>query len=378
MASEPTSRPGPFSAALIDSKRAAGEDLTWRVGEWELALPDIFGFCRGVSRALHKAAAAVAAAGDGRVLLLGPIIHNPWVNDYFRAQGVEILSRRPDRNPADMPGRKDTVIIPAFGGSPRVIEKLKRIGCRLVDCSCGDVMRVWQWSRRAVADGFGIIVYGRSGHDETVVTTERIMDAGGYYVVVEDLDETRAMAGLVTSGSEDFARHFNPPVTNAAGLAPFLRAAQVSQTTMLYGRTVAVRDILRGAYEKRFGPEAAERLLFQPTVCRATQDRQDAAVRLCESGCDLVVVIGGFDSSNTRHLHELAAGYGPAFHVESAAAIESAARITARSATTGTVEPIDNWLSATGRGRIGLLSGASTPDIVTGRVLERLIAILGD
>jgi len=130
------------------------------------------------------------------------------------------------------------------------------------------------------------------------------------------------------AGAKDarsFRRQFDGHSTNAETLGPFERLAQVSQTTMLYDETIAVRELLRAAYAERFGPGGPdERLLFQPTVCRATKARQAAAVECCQLGCDLVIVVGGFGSSNTRHLYELARTYAPAWLIESARAIRSA------------------------------------------------------
>jgi 4-hydroxy-3-methylbut-2-enyl diphosphate reductase IspH len=153
--------------------------------------------------------------------------------------------------------------------------------------------------------------------------------------------------------------------------------AQVSQTTMLYDETMRVRGVLQRVYIERFGEkEALGRVRFQSTVCRATQDRQDAAIEVCSSGCDAVIVIGGFASSNTRHLYELAGQHAPAYLVEDADSVISADRLVSWDRESGEGAIAEGWLAGSRPVRIGVLAGASTPDVVTGQVLERLGQVL--
>jgi 4-hydroxy-3-methylbut-2-enyl diphosphate reductase IspH len=146
---------------------------------------------------------------------------------------------------------------------------------------------------------------------------------------------------------------------------------------MLYSETVAVQQIVREAFGRRFGEaQAEERLRMQPAVCRATQNRQDAAVELCSGGCDAVIVVGGFGSSNTRHLHTLAAQYAPAWLIEDATAIHSPAELTAFDPETHTATRVENWLPAQRPLALGVLAGASSPEVVIGDVLKRLAEFL--
>jgi len=375
----------PFSSPVVDRIRAAGN--VWKLPGGQIRLPEVFGFCRGVKRALTMLQQAVAeltgsggnAAGGTKLLLLGQIIHNPWVNAYFEKLGVRILSREQIENPARYITADDCAVIPAFGVKLPVQRQLKAIGCRIVDTSCGDVRRLWSWADRASADGYGVLIFGRADHDETVVTKSRLEASGGRYVVAGNLDQTRKFCDLIT-GLRDpgaFAGLFGPRATNSPDLQPFLRLAQVSQTTMLYDETVAVRELVRQAFVERFGPDdAGPRLLFQPTVCRATQARQTAAVELCRLGCDLVVVVGGFDSSNTRHLYELARGLCPAWFIETADAIHSDRQIETFDPAVGP-RTVTGWLPPGRPLTIGVLAGASSPEIVVGQVLERLATFLG-
>ena len=269
-----------FASDVVDRVREGGN--VWTLAGGEIRLPRIFGFCRGVTRALALLDEAVARhAGDGkRLFLLGEIIHNPWVNRYFQDRGVRILT---EDQRSDLPAHlqvQDVAIIPAFGVVPAMRRSLDRIGCEVVDCSCGDVLRLWKWAQRAVEDGYGVLVYGKPTHDETVVTRSRLAEAGGKYLVLSDLQKIDLLCDMVRGqvDASGFAEAFGPPLTNAQSLEPFGRLAQVSQTTMLYSETQMVRQRVGQAFAQRYGPaEADRRLLLHPTVCRATQQRQDAA-----------------------------------------------------------------------------------------------------
>jgi 4-hydroxy-3-methylbut-2-enyl diphosphate reductase len=366
-----------FHSSLVDRLRAADPPNVWPLPGGELRLPRVFGFCRGVKRALAMADRAVREYdGPGRIVLLGEIIHNPWVNDYFRSRGVTILPHESIFGVEAHVRADDLAIIPAFGVPLEVERRLEQIGCRSVDCSCGDVIRLWRWSQRAVEEGFGVLIFGRATHDETVVTKSRLAAAGGKYLVVETLEQARQLAEEPTD--ERFRELFGPEQTNAEDLDPFGHLALVSQTTMLYSATVAVQQIVREAFTRRFGQaQTGQRLRMQPAVCKATQSRQDAAVELCSSGCDAVIVVGGFGSSNTRHLHALASQYAPAWLIEDASAIASERELTAFDPESQTATTARDWLPSGRPVTLGVLAGASSPEVVIGDVLRKLADFLG-
>ncbi|MFB3890764.1 MAG: hypothetical protein ACE15C_01945 [Phycisphaerae bacterium] len=438
--------PSAFRSQVVDRMRAEGN--IWQLPGGRLVLPRVFGFCRGVERALAMLEEACSANEAARLptprsprptlFLLGQIIHNPWVNEHFRRRGVVILSEAEIARLEQVVTPADCAVIPAFGVRPEVRRRLAAIGCRVVDTSCGDVRRLWAWARRAAGEGYGVMIFGRARHDETVVTKSILDEAGGKYVVAGDLEQVRRFCELLgtvplsgtvpscsvsdpsggqsqTAGQSPmaaFAEVFGREATNATSIEPFFRLAQVSQTTMLYDETMVVRRMVREAFERRFGAEmdsgtvppsgtvpscsvrdgsggqsqtaglSPARLVFQPTVCRATQDRQAAAVELCRSGCDLVVVVGGFGSSNTRHLHELARQYAPAYFIEDAGAIVSASELRTADPDTGTAVAVRDWLPGRRRAAgerpltIAVLAGASTPECVVGEVLQRLAGFL--
>ncbi|MDY6913291.1 MAG: 4-hydroxy-3-methylbut-2-enyl diphosphate reductase [Planctomycetota bacterium] len=370
-----TARLESFSSCVVDRLRAAGG--VWSLRSGEILLPRVFGFCRGVKRALAMLEQAV---GDRRrpgerLVLLGEIIHNPWVNEFFRRRNVRILTRQEAAEPEKHVGQADWAIIPAFGVPLLVERRLRTIGCKIVDTSCGDVRRLWRWAECAVRSGYGILIFGRADHDETVVTKSRLAAANGRYLVLGSLDEIHIFCEMIVSEhcNERFRQVFDTGATNAEAIDPLCRLAQVSQTTMLYDDTMEVRRLLRQAFARRFGsPGAEKRLLFHPTVCRATQDRQAAAVELCRKNLDLVIVVGGFGSSNTRHLYELAQHYARSLLIEDAEAIRSESQLATIDLARNEPLVVRNWLPRRRPLRIGVLAGASCPEVVVGQVLQRL------
>ncbi len=373
----PSANANPFASECVDRIRAAG-------GQWELPggrilLPRVFGFCRGVEHALTMLQRAVSEhTGPGRLVLLGPIIHNPWVNDYFASRGVALLGRDDWPTLDSILTADDTAIIPAFGVPLDVEEALAAIGCRIVNTACGDVRRLWRWSCQAAGEGAGIVIYGKANHDETVVTKSRLDAVGGKYVVVSDARQIRTLCDLLSGDlpAESFTDHFRPEHTNARSLEPFYRPAQVSQTTMLYDETLHVREQLAEALDRRFGPGGSDRLRTEPTVCRATQDRQSAATELCRQPMDLVIVVGGLDSSNTRHLFELARREHPSWFIEDARGMVDATRINAYDPQLSQARTFEGWLPTHRPITVGLLAGASCPEIVVGQVAQRLAELL--
>ncbi len=329
---------------------------------------------------MELAPAVADRAADGRKLhLLGEIIHNPWVNEYFRQRGVRILTEAQRRRLSDTIGREDCAVIPAFGVPLEIERELAQLGCEIVDTSCGDVRRLWRWAEQAVRDGYAVLIYGRARHDETVVTKSRLAAARGKYLVVGNLDDAGTFCRMITRQLDPagFVQEFGPEATNAQTIEPFEHLAQVSQTTMLYAETMELRERIRTVFAKRFGREdLTDRLLFHPTVCRATQQRQSAAVELCSSGPDLAIVVGGFSSSNTQHLYELACGYVPAYLIEDADAIRSGSELLGFGPALGTPTLLSDWLPSRRPVRIAVLAGASCPEIVVGQVLQRLASFL--
>jgi len=373
-------QPDGFGCELLDSICRNGG--VWHLLAGRILLPRVLGFCQGVTRALMMLDQAVTdqARAGRRLVLLGQIIHNPWVNEYFARRGVRILEPDELTMLETHVGPADVAVIPAFGISPAIDRRLRDIGCQTVDTTCGDVRRLWRWAEHAVVEGFGVLIYGRATHDETAVTKSRLAEGGGKYLVVGSLKQAKLFAEMVEdpAKAKGFSEIFDKQATNAGDIAPFLKLAQVSQTTMLYDETIRLRKILKDAFGRRFGQDnlSDQSLAFQPTVCRATQDRQSAAVELCSQGCDLIIVVGGFGSSNTRHLYELACSYCPAYFIEDASSLRSDSELLGFDEQTQRAKTFPGWLTKARPATIGLLAGASCPQVVIGQVLQRLADLL--
>lgn len=360
-----------------------------------IRLADAFGFCQGVERAVElalRAARAVLAAGSDapaspvRLFVTGEIIHNPSINDELRRAGVVFLP--PAGTPERFAGIRadDRVIIPAFG-IPRAEEAtLERIGCTVIDTTCGWVCRVWRAAREFSAAGLTIVIHGRVQHEETRATASRV---DGPWNVVRDPAEAQRLARFVgarfgPTGHIDpiflreFAAHFG--ACTSEGFDPssdLARLGLVNQTTMLSSETEEIAGILRRALEAREGgrPPGPDRFRSLDTFCPATQRRQDAVRRMIAGGeIDRLIVVGGFRSSNTGHLARLGAERLPSFHVEDASCLID--RDTIRHLPPEAAEPVlaRGWLPDA-PGTIGVTAGASTPDRETGMILQRLIAL---
>jgi 4-hydroxy-3-methylbut-2-enyl diphosphate reductase len=335
-----------------------------------------FGFCYGVDRAVDYAYQARTRFPDRTVFLTGEIIHNPHVNDKLRALGIRFLSDPGES--LDGLTADDVVILPAFGVTIALLADLSARGVTMVDTTCGSVLNVWKNVRRYAQDGLTSIIHGKYWHEETQATASQARALpGGRYLVVYD----KAEAGLVC----DFIRGTGD---SAALLATFRDAASpgfdpeadlshvglANQTTMLMSESLEIGDMFRDAMRDRYGEiELASRYRAFDTICSATQDRQDAVIQLLAAEpLDLMVVIGGYNSSNTCNLAHICAEKVPTFHIAEPQCLVSPGEV--RHKPVGRKEEVTatGWLPSSGAVRIGLTSGASTPDNLVEQVIERL------
>ncbi|MBI4605524.1 MAG: 4-hydroxy-3-methylbut-2-enyl diphosphate reductase [Planctomycetes bacterium] len=327
------------------------------------------GFCHGVERALRIAREALQVYRDRRVLITSPILHNPALNAELRDAGVRFLSD--DAGLWESLGPRDVVLLPAFGVSPRTNERLRRAGCLVVDTTCGSVVFVWKSVDRFARDGLTLVYHGRRDHEEAVATLSRLDAAPARsdgrrppWLVVQSAAEGRVLCGFLAgevSAGDLMARISGSCSPSFHPEADLERVGFASQTTMLAGETAEIRGLLERAMAARHGRSAAERFQAHDTVCGATQERQDALLALLDDGLDLVLVVGGYDSSNTRHLAELASATCPAYHIEGAAEILTADFLRHRPVGGGECAVAMGWLPA-GSIRVGVTAGASTPE----------------
>jgi len=337
-----------------------------------------FGFCYGVERAVDYAYQARKKFPNRRTFLIGDMIHNPFVNRQLREMGIQTLPiPKPGKEDYSFIKEKDVVVLPAFGVPVHTLELLKQRGCILVDTTCGSVISVWKRVESYVRDGFTVLVHGKYGHEETRAT---VSHAEKYLVVLNE-QEAEIVCEFIRTGSgrEVFLKRFRKAVSPHFDPDRDLRKIGLAnQTTMLRGESLKIAERIRQAMIDRYGEKTlGEHFRNFDTVCSATQDRQDAVVELLsEKRIDLMVVVGGYNSSNTGHLAEIAAQKVPTFHIERAEEILDGEHIRCRDPISGTVKTVHNWLPS-GPVNIGLTAGASTPNSILGEVIERIFHLFG-
>jgi 4-hydroxy-3-methylbut-2-enyl diphosphate reductase len=357
---------------------AAIKDSEYRYasGRLTIHLAREFGFCYGVDRAVDYAYQARKRFPDRPVVLTGEIIHNPHVNDQLRAQGIRLLSDPGESIDALTPN--DVVILPAFGVTMELLEELDRRGCTLVDTTCGSVLNVWKNVKRYAADGFTSVIHGKYWHEETRATASQAShEANGRYLVVLNRDEATEVCRYVRRGGDRAAFLARFEHAMSLGFDPdrdLQRIGCANQTTMLSSESLEIGEMIRAAMRDRYGEaEMAARFRAFDTICSATQDRQDAVAALLEEQpLDLMIVIGGYNSSNTCNLARICEPRLPTYHIAEADCLISAFEIRHKPVG-GKDEAISaGWLPAGGEVVIGLTSGASTPDNLAGTVVRRL------
>lgn len=372
---------GDYHSALVEEVRSRGYELT--AGDLTVRLAREFGFCYGVDRAVEYAYETRTKFPDKRILLVGEIIHNPHVNAKLSAMGIVIL-RRGDLGEFDFSGvaADDVVIMPAFGVTKEAFDRLRALGCVLVDTTCGSVLNVWRRVESYARDGFTSVIHGKYQHEETRATASQAGKfPGGHFIVVRDMGEARLLCGFIAHGGSaaDLRQRFR--VASSPDFEPerdLQRIGVANQTTMLSGESLAIAAELRQAMVARYGEaEAARRFRTFDTICSATQDRQDAVLRLLEASVDVMVVIGGYNSSNTTHLAALCARKVPTFHVEDSAGIDPERGAIRHKPVGGHAEmEATGWLPAAAR-VVGVTAGASTPNNKVGETIERVFATRG-
>ncbi|OFW18139.1 MAG: 4-hydroxy-3-methylbut-2-enyl diphosphate reductase [Acidobacteria bacterium RIFCSPLOWO2_12_FULL_66_10] len=364
-----------YHSAIIDAIKA--DDFTYRTGRLTIHLAKEFGFCYGVDRAVDYAYQTRKRFPDRSVFLTGEIIHNPHVNEQLRAMGIRFLSEEPGVSEAL--GPSDVVILPAFGVTVAMLQQLERRGCTLIDTTCGSVLNVWKNVRRYAEGGYTSVIHGKVWHEETQATASQAVNHGGRYLVVFDRQETEIVCDFIVRGGdrEAFASRFGKAAS--PGFDPdtdLHRIGLANQTTMLMSESLEVGDMIRTAMVARYGQTGLGRN-YQAfdTICSATQDRQDAVVNLLrEKTVDLMVVIGGYNSSNTTNLARMCGASKPTFHIADPECLLSLEAIRHRPVGTKTETVSTGWLPAAGPVTVGLTSGASTPDNLVGAAVAKLAA----
>jgi 4-hydroxy-3-methylbut-2-enyl diphosphate reductase len=373
-----------YQSSLIQQIRENGYKL--QQGNVTIRLAEAFGFCWGVERAIALAYETRQQYPTERIWITNEIIHNPSVNQNLREMQVEFI-------PVDEQGKKnfsvvadgDVVILPAFGASVQEMQLLNEKGCTIMDTTCPWVSKVWNSVEKHKKGNYTSIIHGKYKHEETIATSSY----AAKYLVVLDLKEAeyvcnyilnsgnRSEAGGENKASQTLRDEFLAKFAQAysPGFDPdidLIRVGVANQTTMLKDETEQIGKLFERTLMRKYGPaELNHHFLSFNTICDATQERQDAMFQLVKEKLDLMVVIGGFNSSNTTHLQEISIERSiPSYHIDSAERIGPGNRVEHKPLHRE-LEVTENWLPD-GPIIVGITSGASTPDKVVADIVEKI------
>ena len=375
-----------YQSALVERIRARG--YTDVFGDVTVRLAQEFGFCYGVDRAVDYAYETVHKFPDKKIFLVGEIIHNPHVNQRMTDMGIAFIYPQPDGSFqfSDV-SSDDVVILPAFGVTTQDFEALREIGCILVDTTCGSVLHVWKRVESYARDGFTSVIHGKYTHEESRATASQARKyEAGKYLMVRDMDEAGLVcdyiAGRPNALSRDqFAAHFRDKAS--PGFDPDLDLRQVgvaNQTTMLASESIAIGMTIHEAMVERYGFEnIKEHYRSFGTICSATQERQDAVAEMMVAPPEIMIVIGGYNSSNTNHLAHLCRQHTRTYHIQDASCIHvEDGTIRHKPELKPDAEELveEDWLPD-GAFDLGVTAGASTPNNKIGEAVLRVLKILG-
>jgi 4-hydroxy-3-methylbut-2-enyl diphosphate reductase len=368
-----------YRSGVIERLKDLGYDAA--AGDLRVKLAREFGFCYGVDRAVEYAYETREQFPSSRIFLCGEIIHNPDVNERLRGKGIIIL-----KDAKDPVARfkevttDDVVILPAFGVTIAEMEHLRSKGCVLVDTTCGSVLNVWKKVQRCARDGFTVVIHGKHYHEETRATASQALTNTGKYLCLRDVAEAQIVCAFLRGEVSATTVRERFQEATSADFDPerdLQRIGLANQTTMLMAESLAIQELLRKAMRDRYGDDALDyRFSAFDTICSATQDRQDAVMAMLTAGdLDMMVVIGGYNSSNTQALAQMCASRLATYHIEAPGCIEDNG-IRHRPVRQYSELVTRDWLPP-GPVTIGLTAGASTPDSVVGDVLDRILALRG-
>jgi len=345
-----------------------------RRGEVTIRLAEAFGFCWGVERAVAMAYETRQHFPTEQIWITNEIIHNPSVNQRLREMQIRFISVIDGNKDFSAVEPGDVVILPAFGASVQEMQLLNERECKIVDTTCPWVAKVWNTVEKHKRVQFTSIIHGKYNHEETIATSS----FAGTYLIVLNMAEAEYVASYILNGGDrrEFMQKFQRVCSE--GFDPdrdLERVGVANQTTMLKGETEQIGKLLEHTMMRKYGPDRLnQHFLSFNTICDATQERQDAMFQLVEEPLDMMMVIGGYNSSNTTHLQEIAVEREiPSYHIDSADRIGPGNRIQHKPLHQDLVV-VDNWLPQ-GPITIGVTSGASTPDKVVSDVIEKIFAL---
>ncbi len=361
-----------YQSGLIQEIRQNNYKITR--GDVTIHLAEAFGFCWGVERAVAMAYETRTHFPHEKIWITNEIIHNPSVNQRLKDMNVGFIAVNEGIKDFSVVNQGDVVILPAFGASVDEMKLLNDKGSTIVDTTCPWVSKVWNSVEKHKKRSYTSIIHGKYKHEETVATSS----FAGTYLVVLNTKEAEYVRDYILNGGdrEEFLAQF----TNAysQGFDPDQHLDKIgvaNQTTMLKSETEEIARLFQDTMLKKYGPlNLNDHFMSFNTICDATQERQDAMLDLVNEKLDLMVVIGGFNSSNTTHLQEIAVEYNiPSYHIDSDDRIFNDNTIEHKPLNQD-LQLDSNWLPA-GKITIGITSGASTPDKVVENVIEKIFAL---
>lgn len=372
-----------YRSPLVETIRAQGSVL--QIGSTTVRLAREFGFCYGVERAIDLAYAARRVFADKRVFLLGEIIHNPEVNRQLTEMGIISIPVGKHEEEVAKLTSDDVVIVPAFGAETDLMKLISSRGCMVVDTTCGDVMSVWKRVRGYAKGGFTSVIHGKASHEETRATSSRAIgdNGNGHYLVVLTLSDVDFVCDYIRKGGDKqaFLQRFSAASACSPGFDPDLHLTRVgvaNQTTMLKSETEEIQRRLQKAIEDRDGAGSPNFQVFD-TICGATQDRQDGLFHLLRQPLDILLVVGGYNSSNTTHLVEIGEQQLPTFFIRTAECLTSLEQIVhfdlhlkaEKTSYSGKLADTTNPIT------IGITAGASCPNNLIEDTLLRVFGLRG-
>lgn len=369
-----------YHSPIVEKLRERKGSIT--IGNTTIRLAEQFGFCYGVERAIDLAYAARRVFPEQRIFLIGEIIHNPEVNRQLADMEIISLPWKELSPEYDELTEDDVVIVPAFGAPTNFHEKIEAQGCHIIDTTCGDVMKVWRRVRTYAKDGYTSLIHGKRGHEETRATASRATgpQGDGHYLVVLTLEETDYVCNFIRNGgdAEAFLAKFEK--AHSDHFDPHLHLKEIgvaNQTTMLKSETEEIQRRIRQAIIDRDGDDGNFQMF--DTICGATQERQDALFDMLNKPMDVLLVVGGYNSSNTTHLVEIGNENLPTYFIHSAECLESLETVVHFDLEQNSEVSAPNVLAGFDekRATIGITAGASCPANLIEETIIRVLALRG-
>lgn len=369
-----------YKSSLVEKIKDTGGKIT--SGNTTLLLAKDFGFCYGVERAIDLAYASRKVFPENRIFLIGEIIHNPEVNRQLREMDIVSLPWKEIDSSYDDLGPEDVVIVPAFGAPTKFMAKIEERGCYTVDTTCGDVMKVWRRVRGYAKDCVTSIIHGKADHEETRATASRALgeDGKGHYLVILTLADTDFVCDYIRQGGDKAAFLKRFAGCHEIGFDPDVHLRKIgvaNQTTMLKGETLEIQNRLAKAITDRDG--SSENFHAFDTICGATQERQDALFEMLKTKMDLLLVVGGYNSSNTAHLVEIGEKELPTFFIRDAGQIKSLEEIVHYDLHTKEERTANYADVFSGKEHVivGLTAGASCPNNLIEATVRKVFELRG-